>query len=256
VFPYRPEAIYRVFVKVGRVTDFQFGPGETLVNIVLGEGYDGCGQSEVGHEPDKQVVSQRRWIVECPTWSGSAPHVTTHLPVRSLQPNANTNLVIYSNQRVYQLDLVTHPRVHVPMVAWRYPVSQAATTTAQRRIPAQTLETGYVAKTFEGDAPAFIPEWIASSATQTYLPLPETVRGQEMPVLHVRLPDGTTPLVNYRVHDVLITADRVLHSGESFELRTGTEKTSGVVVISRTHTGTLVTCPGVALCEALASARP
>jgi hypothetical protein len=110
---------------------------------------------------------------------------------------------------------------------------------------------GYQAKSMTHTPPTYLPEWVASSRTQTFIQLPAAALGQEMPVLHLRPADGSEPiLTNYRVHDHLLRVDRVLGPGEVFQLRVGTED-HGLVVIERNGSTATVSCPGGAICETL-----
>ena len=94
-------SVPRVFCKPLRVTDIELEPGENIVNAPF-------------------IGDSVNWSV-LPSASGSGNNLTYHIIVKPNMPDINTNLIVHTDRRTYQFDLVSDKKNHTPKVTFSYP---------------------------------------------------------------------------------------------------------------------------------------
>jgi type IV secretion system protein VirB9 len=206
VFNYLDTAVYEVTSAVDHVTDIQLKAGESLTTAPT----------------SGDTV---RWSIGVMK-SGVAPEETTHLIVKPLDDNIQTNLIIATDQHVYQLRLKSGS-YHMPVVAWNYPEdSERALQEAVKREASQeiTITPDELRFSYEINSRSKYP-WtpirVFDDGKKTFIQMPKEMRVSEAPALFL-LEDGCEPLLtNYRVKGDYYIVDRLL---ERAELRVGPSK--------------------------------
>jgi P-type conjugative transfer protein TrbG len=206
VFNYLDTSVYEVTSAVDHVTDIQLKPGESLTT-------------------PPTSGDTVRWSIGIMK-SGSAPEETTHLIVKPLDDNIQTNLIIATDQHVYQLRLKSGS-YHMPVVAWNYPEDSARAFQAAVKKEASnetTINPDDLRFSYEiaskGSYP-WKPVRVFDDGKKTFIQMPKDMRVSEAPVLFL-LEDGSEPLLtNYRVKGDYYIVDRLI---EKAELRVGPSK--------------------------------
>jgi type IV secretion system protein VirB9 len=206
VFNYLDTAVYEVTSAVDHVTDIQLKAGEVLTT-------------------PPTSGDTVRWSIGVMK-SGSLPEETTHLIVKPLDDKIQTNLIIATDQHVYQLRLKSGP-YHMPVVAWNYPEdSQRALDAAVKREASQEVtitpdELRFAYEITPRDRYPWTPVRVFDDGKKTFIQMPKEMRTSDAPALFL-IEDGSEPLLtNYRVKGDYYIVDRLL---EKAELRVGTSK--------------------------------
>lgn len=207
VFNYLDTAVYEVTSAVDHVTDIQLKPGESLTT-------------------PPTSGDTVRWSIGVMK-SGIQPEETTHLIVKPLDDNIQTNLIIATDQHVYQLRLKSGP-YHMPVVAWNYPEdSQRAMQAAIHREASKetTITPDALRFSYEitpRDSYSWTPIRVFDDGSKTFIQMPKEMRVSESPALFLLEDDGEPLLTNYRVKGDYYIVDRLF---EKAELRVGPTKT-------------------------------
>ncbi len=206
VFNYLETAVYEVTSSVDHVTDIQLKAGESLTTAPT----------------SGDTV---RWSVGVMK-SGAVPNETTHLIVKPLDDNIQTNLVIATDQHVYQLRLKSGS-YHTPVVAWNYPEdTERALQEAVKREASQEITITPDALRFTYEiAPRSKYPWtpirVFDDGKKTFIQMPKEMRTSEAPALFL-IDDESEPLLaNYRIKGDYYIVDRLF---EKAELRVGPSK--------------------------------
>lgn len=208
-FSYAEGALFQVYTMVGRVTDIALKPGEKLV----GPGPIAAGDTA-------------RWIIG-DTVSGSGPMQRVHVLVKPTSSTLSTNLIINTDQRTYHIELRANASAYMASVSWRYPEDDLL---AIRKTPAPpsppvvstpldptSLNFAY---RIDGQAP-WRPLRAFDDGQRFYVEFPPSIAQQQMPPLFTLSKDGDLELVNYRVQERFLVADRL---PDRAELRIGSGK--------------------------------
>jgi len=221
-YDYAPGTVYTAVTSPGFVTTIALRPGETLLTAAAGD--------------------TTRWILD-PVETGAGDGRQTLLLVKPRKPFLETNLVITSDQRVYQLDLtsVDSPIYHT-MIAWRYPfgdvvlirnqVAQAHAAheaTAARGLDLARLNFNYFVLKQKGPTPPWTPLRAFDDGRKTYIQFPPAVGVTEAPPLFVLGRNNDAQLVNYRIRGSYYVVDKLF---DRAELRIG-EHPQAIVRIQR-----------------------
>lgn len=208
-FSYAEGALYQVYTMVGRVTDIALRPGEKLV----GPGPVAAGDTA-------------RWIIG-DTVSGSGPTQRVHVLVKPTSSTLATNLIINTDQRTYHIELRANAATYMASVSWRYPEDDLL---AIRKAPAPPSPVVAAAAfdpavlnfayRIDGKAP-WRPLRAFDDGQRFYVEFPPSIVQQQMPPLFALNDNGELELVNYRVRDRFMIAERLL---DRAELRIGGNK--------------------------------
>jgi type IV secretion system protein VirB9 len=212
-FSYAEGALYQVYTMVGRVTDIALKPGEKLV----GPGPVAAGDTA-------------RWIIG-DTVSGSGPTQRVHVLVKPTSSTLATNLIINTDQRTYHIELRANAATYMASVSWRYPEDDLL---AIRKVPTPPSPVAAAAAfdpanlnfayRIEGKAP-WRPLRAFDDGERLYIEFPPSIAQHQMPPLFALTESGELELVNYRVRDRIIIAERLL---DRAELRLGSRKSDRV----------------------------
>lgn len=208
-FSYAEGALYQVYTMVGRVTDIALRPGEKLV----------------GHGP-VAAGDTARWIIG-DTISGSGPRQRVHVLVKPTNSTLATNLIINTDQRTYHIELRANAATYMASVSWRYPEDDLLAIRKPAAPPSPAVSVAAFDPTnlnfayrIEGKAP-WRPLRAFDNGQRFYVEFPASIAQHQMPPLFALGGSGELELVNYRVKDRFLIADRLL---DRAELRIGSNK--------------------------------
>ena len=209
VYEYKPDSLFRVNVQMGYVTDIALKPGESVT-------YLGAGDT-------------KRWLID-----QSAVGSTTHIYIKPLAKNIATNTIINTNQRTYRLYLVSVSSNYTPIVEFSFPDENFRKMLA-KPLPWKNKEEKlfydiYTEKSKDGTyamkkinrkykvkkhgklEKSLYPQEIFDDGTRTYILMPQSNK-YDLPVLYNVDYDKKMTLVNYRIKNGYIIADRVFRQG-------------------------------------------
>ncbi len=203
VYGYREGDIYVVYAGLDRLTDIALEPGESLTAEPVAGDTEGWIKSEFT--------------------SGSGPNARTHIVVKPRDEGIQTNLIVPTNKRVYQLDLRSKPDWYMPGVRWFYPDEEAAVA-VKKEIDEQVKQDGSEVlavspehlnfrSRIKGRDVSWKPAQIFDDGAKVYLKMPEDLATTDAPALFV-IEDGKPLLVNYRVKDRLYVVDRLFANAQ------------------------------------------
>jgi len=164
-----------------------------------------------------------RWELTGDVWRTVDGLSVQLVMIKPLEPGLTTNMILVTNQRIYQFVLTSTRDSYMPMVKFRYPLAY------NRFITAETLRQ----KEEKGDRKEdegyflsynykivsgwfltgwFKPQWQPIEAWddghKTYVRLPRGVLQKEYPVIF----EKTNYIVNYRVNENIIIIDKLITS--------------------------------------------
>ena len=222
VYDYLPDVVYEVVATPGHVTTIELERGEQLLAKAAGD----TAQWSVGD-----------------SHAGSGGDARTLVIVKPLKPGVKTNLVLSTDRRIYQLDLVSTPAVYHSEVRWNYPHDLALQLAAGARqlaagnevvepaVKLADLDFGYRVRVKGKSTPDWMPHRVFTDGRKTYLAFPHDLDATEAPPLFVLGRRDEAQLVNYRVQGGYYVVDQVIRRAE---LRFG-QSPQEVVVIEKTR---------------------
>ncbi|MHB1490442.1 MAG: P-type conjugative transfer protein TrbG [Cellulomonas sp.] len=176
-----------------RVCDIQLQRGEKVLNVSVGDSVD--------------------WLVK-PAYSGSGDDIQTNVIVKPIQAGKDTNLMITTDRRVYQINLKSADTGYTPLVGFYYPnevvqqwhAASVATAKAKAQdqatsiadLPAFPLAAMDTAYTVHGYA-TFKPNLVFNVEGKVYMRMPKNMKYETAPVLMLGGNHGYTRLVNYQM---------------------------------------------------------
>jgi type IV secretion system protein VirB9 len=195
--------IPKIVCRPNRITDIALQPGEKVTAVHAGD--------------------TARWQVN-PAKSGSGEAETVHVIIKPLAPDISTNLLVMTDRRTYNLDLVSSNREFIPSVRFSYPddaIRNWNAFIAENRAKKQNelvlaeganlspddLYFGY--EVVKGKEAPWKPLRIFDDGTKTYIEMPSKYRSMEAPVL-LFYEGQQQKLVNYRVKDRFYIVDRIM----------------------------------------------
>lgn len=204
-YDYVPGDVYQVISSPGRVTSILLKPGEQLISKVAGD--------------------TAQWMVG-DTHAGSGGQSQTLVLVKPLKPDLQTNLVLATNQRVYQIDLQSTRGVYHSAVQWTYPADFARQIAEGEReaiqlqeaviapsVKLSDLDFGYRIRA-GGPVPGWMPRRVFADGHKTYIAFPQNLDASQAPPLFVLGQRGDAQLVNYRQRGNYYIVDRVIDRAE------------------------------------------
>jgi len=219
-YDYVPGMVYQVIASPGHVTTILLRAGEQLLAKVSGD------------------TSQ--WMVG-DTHSGSGDETRTLVLVKPVKPDIQTNLVISTSERVYQIDLQSVSGVYHSAVQWTYPADfahqladaqrqqiHAAEAVIEPAVRLSELDFSYRIRA-KGKTPDWMPRRVFADGHKTYIAFPKDLDAKEAPPLFVLGRRGEAELVNYRVRRNYYIVDQVIRQAE---LRLG-QSPQQIVTIER-----------------------
>ena len=221
VFPFGASRV-RIICAPLRVCDIALQPGESVTGVHLGDPV--------------------RWSVE-PAQTGTGVNRTLHALIKAHATNLDTNLVIYTDRRVYHLELISRRKDHMPLVSFSYPEESRMAWRAYLqdkrgegadvamelgRVSIEDVHTNYE---ISGDTPSWRPIAVYDNGERTCIKMPQGLRTTEAPALLLQ-ERKKTRIVNYRVRDGCYVVDRLF---DKAVLISGVGKEQQRVEIDRTR---------------------
>ena len=195
--------IPRIVSRPNRVTNIMLQPGERVTAIHAGD--------------------TTRWQFS-PAVSGSGDNETVHIIVKPLVPDISTNLLIMTDRRTYNLDLVSSSTDFIPSVRFSYPddtMNAWGTFIAQNRARRQNelvLSEGrnlspenlnFDYEIVGGNNVPWRPVRVFDDGERTFIEMPARFRSMEAPVL-MFYEGRQQRLVNYRIQGRFYIVDRLI----------------------------------------------
>lgn len=217
-YDYRPATVYQIRTAVGFLTTVVFERGERILSRAAGD--------------------TDRWLVE-EVPIGDGPDVQPTLIIKPAQSPLATNMVVTTNKRLYQLELIGLPPTepYQSLVLWRYANSTVTAGRTWADLAGRSTDSAGSASAAEGvqsvDLPIDVrnldfdykislyktkrrPPWapiqIFHDGSKTYIRFPDRVTQTEAPPFFVRQGEEDQ-IVNYRVIGDLYVVDRVVDIG-------------------------------------------
>lgn len=196
-FEYYPESLYNINCQVGYITDIALKPGDVVTHIAAGD--------------------TAQWMVDSATLGN-----VTHVYVKPLVKDIDTNFIITTNKHVYRLEL-TSSDFYIPIVKWRFSKEEAELAATIKKAKENRNNSNndtkvkfaklrvhnyaYEIKKKKHIEPDFCPTAIYDDGVRTYIRMPKSNK-YDLPVLYTVDRENKMTLVNYRVKDNVFIADR------------------------------------------------
>jgi type IV secretion system protein VirB9 len=211
VYDYVPGEVYQVYTSPSYVTTLALKPGEKLISKVAGD--------------------TTRWVIG-DTITGDGNNATVLVVLKPVRSNLRTNLMLSTNQRVYQIDLIAlSGSQYQNAISWNYPqdaahdaAMQVAALNDQSQqteltgVEIENLNDDYTIKTIQGETPNWLPTHIFDDGRKTYIEFPTNLGTTDAPPLFILGQSGNADLVNYRVKGHYYIVDRLF---DRAQLRVG-----------------------------------
>jgi len=183
--------------------------------------------------------------------SGSGEKKITHVVVKPIDSNLDTNLIITTDRRTYHVRLYSsaNERDYVNRAGFYYPESivdewsEAAQQAEQKKadkeklvvseLPTLSIDKIDFGYKIDGDDARFKPVRVFNDGTRVFLQMPEAMKSDEAPVLLLMDKDDKPLLVNYRVKDGYYIVDKLF---DRATLMVGTEGSQSKVTVTWTKT--------------------
>jgi type IV secretion system protein VirB9 len=153
--------------------------------------------------------SVRWWAI--PSTGGSKEQSTPHVIVKVREKGISTNLIITTDRRFYELNLIEGGKPESRVGFW-YPEEEAALAAKQVQVEIKPQRVEHERYSVKGSYP-WTPRRVYDDGTRTFLELPPESRVTSLPVLFVT-DQGKKELVNYGVQWPLITVGRLFEKAE------------------------------------------
>jgi type IV secretion system protein VirB9 len=161
-----------------------------------------------------------RWEITGDVWRTIDGLVVQLVIIKPLEPGLTTNMILVTNQRIYQFVLTSTRDSYMPMIKFRYPLSQGTFITAETirqqheknetETKGQFLSYNYKIKSGWVVTGWFKPDWKPTEAWddghKTYIRLPRGVLQREYPTVF----EKSNYIVNYRVSENVIILDKLI----------------------------------------------
>lgn len=210
VYDYAPGVVFTAVCAPGFVTTLMLQPDEVICAITAGD--------------------TTRWQLETVEGGGGATGESrTFILLKPAKAECETNLVIITDQRVYQLDLKSVGQaVYHTQISWNYPGLKLAGVRPGAaggggprgqdqplgKFAVDKLNFNYLIKKQKGQAPAWCPLRAFDDGAKTYVQFTPGRLTSEAPPLFVLAGDGEAQVVNYRVKGDYYIVDRLFDRAE------------------------------------------
>lgn len=196
VFSYAPNQLYKIYCKVGYLTDLAFKKGEKIT-------YVGGGDTA-------------KWMIDTAEADG-----TPHMYIKPINPNATTNLIVNTTKHSYQI-ICNAGDWYNPMVSWSYSAEERFANNMQAKKDEQIytsqlnishpeqLNFGYQ---IDGKS-KWKPDMVFDDGEKTYIQF-NSMSKNKMPILFIKEPNKKDiSLVNYRIKDNYYIVDKLFIEAE------------------------------------------
>lgn len=197
VFAYAPDQLYKIYCRVGYLTDIELHKGETVSFV-------GGGDTSA-------------WAINSSTVAG-----TPHIYIKPVVDTSTTNVIINTDKRSYQLIVCTSDWYN-PMVRWNYGQEEAAERRMQRAKDEQTITDRFGVTdmnklhfnykiSVKGNS-EYKPEMVFDDGEKTVIRFNKSQR--KLPALFIReVGSRKVSLANFRNRGNAYIIDRVIDRAE------------------------------------------
>lgn len=203
-FAYAPGGMYKIYCKIGYLTDIRFHPGEKITFVGGGD--------------------TAKWIIDTAN-TGSGEQAVAHLYIKPINDKASTNLIVNTTNHSYQI-LVNTASWYNPIISWTYSSEeQLAGKIAEQKDDVffteksmsisrpESLNFSYKIKNNEGYN--WAPTMVFDDRSKTYIKMPVTIKQGNSPILFIKEKGKKElSLVNYRIKDNFYIVDRLFEQAE------------------------------------------
>jgi len=161
-----------------------------------------------------------RWEITGDVWRTTDGMTVQLVMLKPLEAGLTTNMILVTNVRIYQFVLTSTRDSYMPMVRFRYPLSQAKFITAETirndEIKSQQEKEGYyLSYNYRITGGWFLsgwfkPEWMPTEAWddghKTYIKLPRGVLQMNYPTVF----EERNFIINYRVSENVMILDKLV----------------------------------------------
>lgn len=194
---YREGAVYQVITQTYHSTLILFEPGEEIL------------ETPYVSEPDVWRFSRGIGLK-----NGVPQH---HLLVKPDYSNLNSTLVVVTDRRVYQMELVSTKTTYMPTVQWLYPQTIAdgetwkqyqeeKLFTEQGNVRRDQVSFDYKMRHSVFKIPTWLPTQVYDDGQRTYIILNDKSLLTEYPAVF----NEKNEIINYRVKDNIIIIDNLI----------------------------------------------
>jgi type IV secretion system protein VirB9 len=194
--------IPRILCRPNHLTDISLQAGEKVTAVHAGD--------------------TARWQI-APATSGADGQETVHIVIKPLMPDIGTNLLVMTDRRTYNLDLLSsNESAFIPSVRFSYPAdalnSWNSFIAENKKRESETLADSYALSpddlhfdyaVTKGKELPWRPTRVFDDGVKTYIEMPAKYKSLEAPVL-MFYEGSQLKLVNYRVKDRFYVADRIM----------------------------------------------
>lgn len=211
IYPYLPDALYRLYAAPGEVSDLALQPGETVSAISAGDTV--------------------RWTIG-KTTSGAGRAREVHVLIKPFVAGLTTDLVILTNRHVYHLLLASTRHTAMLAVSWRYPAQLVAGSAAPSsdEIPKARLAGLHFRYEIRGAHTPWRPVRVFDDGHKVYIQFARRFSDGTAPPLFVLSRTAKARLVNYRVQGRFYIVDHLFRAAE---LRFGSAPQRVVRIVRR-----------------------
>lgn len=203
VFAYYTGGIYKIYCKVGFLTDIKFKQGEEITFVGGGD--------------------TAKWVIDNST-TGVGEKAISHIYIKPIMPNISTNLIVNTTNHTYQI-IVNSSDFYNPIVSWSYSSEEQLSLKINKEKDnllfteknlnlsnPDSLNFNYKIK---GKDYIWKPEMVFDDGLKTYIKMPESVKQGNAPVLFVKEKGSKNlSIVNYRVKNNFYIVDRLFKNAE------------------------------------------
>jgi len=150
--------------------------------------------------------------------SGEGATEQTHLIIKPLEEGLETNLIVTTNEHIYQLRL-HGTDFHMPSISWNYPQEQIALIKLEKEKKSREEAVTSIAQLrfdyeLSGKDYPWRPVRVFDDGKKTYIQMPLEMRVSDAPVLFLKDSNGDLTLTNYRVKGSYYIVDRLFQEAE------------------------------------------
>ena len=195
VFQYSPNQLYKVYCRVGYLTDIALKDGETITFVGGGD--------------------TAAWMLDTST-VGTTPH----LYVKPISKDVNTNIVVNTTEHTYQL-ILNSSDWYNPMVRWNYGIENNINMKKQKKkdekiiigeTNAYSVDKLNFEYTVSGNQ-SWKPVMVFDDGQKTYIKFKKLK--STMPVLFIREKNKkSVSMVNYKVKDDCYIVDKLFDEAQ------------------------------------------
>ena len=219
VYDFVPNKIYEIITSPGRITDFQFKPGESISGTPF-------------------VTDSTNWRFTMGT-SVEDGQTVQHLFISPLQVGLDTTMIVLTDQRTYRFRMASFENQYMTGLRFRYPVQLGDGTYVSEEFAKYSVDTtlagaysvdltkvdySYRIEKAKGK-PSWTPITVYSDDKRTYMQMPVSLaNSDELPSVYL-VKNGSENLVNYRIIGNIYQVDNVLSdSNQYFLMKSGQDE--------------------------------